>query len=32
MNIKMYVKTINIIKNHIKIERIVYFITIFQKV
>ena len=32
MNIKIYVKTINIIKNYIKVSKIVYFITIFKKV
>ena len=31
MNIKIYVKTINIIKNYKKIFKIVYFITIFKK-
>ena len=32
MNIKIYVKNINIIKNCKKILKIVYFITIFKKV
>ena len=32
MNIKIYVKNINIIKNYKKILKIVYFITIFKKV
>ena len=32
MNIKMYVKTINIVKNYKEILKIVYFITIFKKV
>ena len=32
MNIKIYVITINIIKNYKKISKIVYFITIFKKV
>ena len=32
MNIKIYVKTINIIKNSKKFLKIVYFITIFKKV
>ena len=32
MNIKIYVKTINIIKNYKKILKIVYFITIFKKI
>ena len=32
MNIKIYVKTINITKNFKKILKIVYFITVFKKV
>ena len=32
MNIKIYVKNINIMKNYKKILKIVYFIAIFKKV